>query len=376
MRYVLEVIFPYVIFLYACDCISYLESNHILLTSWFGKKFQIKRSGFCLAGVLPASRAIVTHNLPIHCTPEGVYVASNQSSGGGGITNSGDVEFIAYEEVACVEAEGKNIKINEIHTIKAPSSAVAKYQIDVIKELKDSSRSLRTEKIGAWLQGSFDLKALKKTSSSHSRAFSIIGFLSTNLFLVVFLVVPSVLYTDLAKYANLDVLLICIAFIYIMLLTTVVFTVRRSYKSDQDASVNTLLSLIFSPVNAVHAISYLTRNLYFKFNYLALAAYFLPGHRFKDFIRKELLLMDHWAGQNDRQDWQDLWKFKKDLAYSLLDARGLTPDELAAAPVKQDVSALLYCPYCLTEYSKKRHNCIDCNVTLKEFEVDQHLSVL
>jgi len=66
---------------------------------------------------------------------------------------------------------------------------------------------------------------------------------------------------------------------------------------------------------------------------------------------------------------------KKKLAYSLLDARGLAPDELAAAPVKQDVSALLYCPYCLTEYSKKRHNCIDCNMTLKEFEAEPHLPV-
>jgi len=311
MRYVLEVIFPYLIFLYACDCISYLGSNHFLLTSWFGKEFQIRKSGFRLAGVLPTSQAIVTHNLPIHCTPEGVYVASNQSSGADGITNAGDVDFITYEEVACVEAEGKNIKINEIFTIKTPSSAYAKYQIDVIKELKDSSRSVRTEKIGAWLQGSFDLKAIKKTGFSHSRAFSIIGFLSNSLFLVVFLVVPSVLYTDLAKYANLDVLLICIAFIYPLLLTLTVFTVKRSYKSDKDASVNTLLSLIFSPVNAVHVISYLTRNLYFKFNYLALAAYFLPGHRFKDFIRKELLLMDHLAGQFDRQDWQDLWKLKK-----------------------------------------------------------------
>lgn len=371
MQHVIEVLFPYLILLYACDCITYLGANQFLLTSWFGKKFQIKRSGFRLAGLLPTSQVIVTHRLTFHCTPEGVYVASKQPANEVGITSAGNFEFIAYEDLNCIEVEGKNIKINEIHTIRTPSSANAKCQTDMITELKDSRRSVRTDKIAAWLQASFDLKAIEQTRFSHSRVFSIIRFLSSYLFLVVFLVLPAVLYTDLSKYANLDVLVICIALSYILLLATTVFTVRRSYRSDKDTRIHTLLSVIFSPVNALHVIGYLTRNLYSRFHSLALAASFLPANAFKDFIRKELLLIEQYMDDIERKDWRELWKLKRELAYDLLKARSIDPDELLAAPVRQDLSALSYCPYCLTEYSKKRPSCIDCNMALKEFEADQ-----
>jgi hypothetical protein len=79
--------------------------------------------------------------------------------------------------------------------------------------------------------------------------------------------------------------------------------------------------------------------------------------------------------QIDRQDWRDLWRLKKEVARSLLNACGITPEEITSAPVKQDQSALAYCLYCLTEYSKKRHNCIDCNVALEEFEADQQPTI-
>ena len=136
------------------------------------------------------------------------------------------------------------------------------------------------------------------------------------------------------------------------------------------------MAVIFSPVNVLHIIAYLTKNLYFRFNYLALAAHFLPGKSFKDIVRKELLLMEHLLNEIDRQDWRVFWMFKKELTYSLLEARSIDPVEISAAPVKQDLSALSYCPYCLTEYSKKRPSCVDCNMALKEFDAGQQPSDL
>ena len=133
----------------------------------------------------------------------------------------------------------------------------------------------------------------------------------------------------------------------------------------------TLLSVIFSPVNALHVIGYLTRYLYSRFHSLARAASFLPANAFKDFIRKELLLIEQRMDDIERKDWRELWKLKRELAYDLLKARNIDLDELLAAPVRQDQSALLYCPYCLTEYSKKRHSCIDCDMALREFEADR-----
>jgi hypothetical protein len=370
MQHLLEVIFPYLILLYACDCISYLGTNHFLLTSWFGKKFQIKGSGFRLAGVLPTSRVVAIYRPDFYLTPEGVYVNSKVSAIGDRIPGTRDLDFITYGDLGGVQTEGKSIKINGIHPIKTPSSAIAKYQTEMIRELQHGSRSARKDKIAAWLKASCDLKAIEEIRSIHSRPLSIVTFLSSHLFLVLFLILPSVLYTDLSKYANIDVLLICIAVIYSLLLIGTFVTARRIYKHNRDTRLYILLAVIFSPVNTLHILGYLTRDLYFTFDYLALAANYLPRNCFKNFIRKEFLLMDRLESQVDRQDWRDLWTLKKELVRGLLKACGITPDEITAAPVKQDQSALAYCPYCLTEYSKKRHNCIDCNVALREFEAD------
>ncbi len=368
MKYVLEVLFPYIILLYASDCITYLKTNHILLTSWFGKPFNIKRSGIRLAGVLPTSQAILSHDLPLHCTPDGVYTIPDKIIPEDGIVNSKSIIFIKYGDLALVESEGKSIKLNRSYTINTPSSAYARYQAEFIRELTHTGLSGRPEKIAARLKESFDLESIRKIQKSYSRAFSVIRFLSTYLFGVVFLVLPAVLYTNLSKYANLKVLVACTLLLYVLLLVATALTVKRCYKSDKDAKIYTLLSVTLSPVTALHVMGYLTRNLYFKFNYIALAACFISGAAFKELIRKELLLTDQFATRIDRQDWAELWKSKQEMLRSLLGDHGISPDEISAAPVKQDQTAISYCPYCLTEYSKERPNCIDCNIALKEFD--------
>ena len=44
---------------------------------------------------------------------------------------------------------------------------------------------------------------------------------------------------------------------------------------------------------------------------------------------------------------------------------------ISTAPEKQDQTAIYYCPFCMTEYRENRHNCIDCEVGLKEFDKER-----
>ena len=86
-----------------------------------------------------------------------------------------------------------------------------------------------------------------------------------------------------------------------------------------------------------------------------------------EIIRKEILLVDFFENKNDRQDWQIFWQLKKELLQDLLVKCEISMDELATPPEKKDQTAVSYCPLCLSEYSEKRHNCIDCEMSLKEF---------
>ena len=74
MKYVLEVLFPYIIILYLFDCIIYIKKHHLLFASLFGKKFTIKKIGLYLASLLPLSETILSHSLPICFTEKGIYI--------------------------------------------------------------------------------------------------------------------------------------------------------------------------------------------------------------------------------------------------------------------------------------------------------------
>jgi hypothetical protein len=136
-----------------------------------------------------------------------------------------------------------------------------------------------------------------------------------------------------------------------------------------------MLSIIFAPVNAIHILSYLTRDLYFRFNYLAVAAYFMPRDGFKESARKEMVLFDCIEKEIGRPDWLEYWRLKKKLLQGLLDQCEISLQQILTAPEKQDQTAVCYCPFCRTEYRQKRHNCIDCEIPLKEFDEDNRFTV-
>jgi len=368
MKYVLEVLFPYIFLLYVCDCITYVRSRHVLLTSLFGKKFDLKKSGVRLAGLLPISQTVISHNLPLHYTRDGNYVVLDDSGSNTGIDKAEDFTFLKFEDLELIEAEGKNIKFNNTHTLKTPSAASARFQAKFANNIKKRNPADRQERIKKFLSDSYDLDAIKKIDTSSSKLFTIIKILSSYLFVLVFFVLPAALFSNLLKYINLNPLLICICSVYLLLLLVSFLTLKKLYASEKDFISYTLLSIIFAPVNAIHVLSYVTKELYSRFNYLAIAAYYMPRNSFKELARKEMFLIDYLEYEIDTQDWLKCCRLKRELLIDLLDRHEISLDEISTAPEKQDHTAHFFCPFCMTEYREKRHKCLDCEMALKEFD--------
>ena len=370
MKYVLEVIFPYIFLLYVFDCITYVKARHVLLTALIGKRFKLKRSGVHLAGLLPISQTVISHNLPIVYTPDGIYAVFDESHTTGRIDKAEDFKFIKFKDLASVEVQGKNIKFNNTHTIKTPSLPGARFHAEFINKLILLSPADRKEKIQAHLSDSYDLKAIRKIDTANSKLLAVIKILSSYLFGLVFLVLPAALFSNLSGYINLNALVICILLIYFPLLLVSFVSFKKLYPSEKEIRSNALLSIIFAPVNAIHVLGYLTRDLYFRFNYMAIAAYFMPQDSLKELARKESILIDYFEKENDRQDWPEFWRLKKELLQGLLVKCEISPGEISIPPEKQDQTAVYYCPFCMTEYSEKRHHCLDCEIALKEFDTE------
>ncbi len=367
MKYVLEVLIPYIFFLYIFDCITFVKARHVVLTSVFGRKFDLKRSGVRLTGLLPISQTIRSHNVPIVYTAEGIHAVFDESSSNNRIDRTEDFKFIRFDDLECFDVEGKNIKLAGTRSIPTPSSQCARIHAGFISKIKKLSPADRKEKIKTFLSDSHDLGAINKITTSSSKSFAIIKILSSNLFVLVFFILPAALYTDLAQYINFNAFVICILIVYLALLFVSFTAQKKLYPDEDDFRLHTLLSIIFAPVNAIHVLCYLTKDLYSRFDYLAVAACFLPRDAFKELARKELILIEHFENEIGNQGWLKFWGFKKELLHGLLDKCQISLQEILAPPEKQDQNAVYFCPFCRAEYRQKRHQCIDCEMALKEF---------
>jgi hypothetical protein len=367
MKYVLEVLFPYIFLLYVFDCITYVKARHVLLTSLFGKKFELKGSGIHLAGWLPISRTIISHDLPIYYSRDGIHAVFDTPGSGNRIVKAEDFDFIKYEDLRFIEVEGKNIKFDNTRRIKTPSASSARFQAEFINQLKTSAPAIRRKKIKAHLSDSYDLEAIRKIETAGLKSFTILKILSSFLFVLVLLILPASLFSDLSEYIRLDAVIICMGLTYFPVLAVSLRTLKKLYPAENDLRSYTLSALIFSPINAVHVLSYLSRDLYFRFDYLAIAAYFLPRNSFKELARKEIFLIDRFQKEIEAEDRLKFWRIKKGLLLGLLDKRQIARHEISTPPQKQDQTAGYYCPFCRAEYREKRLNCIDCETALKAF---------
>ncbi|MBC8463449.1 MAG: hypothetical protein H8D61_00560 [Deltaproteobacteria bacterium] len=128
-----------------------------------------------------------------------------------------------------------------------------------------------------------------------------------------------------------------------------------------------MLSITLSPVAAIHALGYLTKDLFSLFDPAALAAYLLPIEKFKDYMRKEIYRIHRACGENDDFGWAEFWQIRLASMRGLLDRLGLKEEDLTAQPEKTEDSADSYCPVCRTEYRPGFSFCSDCRVLLTAY---------
>jgi hypothetical protein len=88
----------------------------------------------------------------------------------------------------------------------------------------------------------------------------------------------------------------------------------------------------------------------YEFDYLALAAVFLPSNEFEFLMRKELLDISSEKERSAGIEWQEYWQEREKGRFQILAQKSMPVAGLFAAPPKKDVNAFKYCPVCLAEF--------------------------
>lgn len=364
---ILSILFPYIIILYLIDSIQLINKSHILFVNYIGKKYYLKENGFHISKLSPIGITILSHNMPVYFTTNGIYKLKDERSYEEVNCEADDYYFISYHNIDKVVADGKEVRVNGEKYFKAPSSISAniiKNRINDIKTVKPAKRIIKVQKI---FNEMYDINKIEALSHSHLYYLKYIQVFSLFFFVNTFVILPSILYTDIYLYINIYLIVIYIVITYIIILIMTFFVHRKIYKTEKKQRLYALLSMIFLPVSAMHATNYITTDLYANFNYLAISALLLPSDIFLRLVRKELLLIGYRKSIIDNIDLYEYWELAEKSLTNLIKEAGFTTNSVFAVQNKQDENATCYCPICLSEYINDVGECSDCRIELKKY---------
>jgi len=367
IREIIAVLFPCIVILYFIDSIQFINKTHLLFISHFGKKYHLKKSGFYISKLSPISTTILSHDMPVCFTAGGLYTIQNKESFEKVICEADDLHFISYQDIDTVDVNGKEIRINGKKYIKTPSSISANCVQGIIEEVKTTTPDLRIKRIKKLLHETLDIGNIETLNRSCSDYLTNLKILSSFLFLNLFVILPFILYSNAYLYINIYLVATYIILAYIITLVMTFFLHMKMYKAEKKQRIYVVLSMIFSPVSAMHAVNYITPDLYARFHYLAVAKLFLTSDTFIGLVRKELVLIEYRKRAIDDPDWLEYLELEEKSITNLIEKAGYTKKRVLAAPGKQDENATCYCSICLAEYINDIGKCSDCGIELDKF---------
>ncbi len=367
IREILAILFPYIVILYFIDSIQYISRVNLLFVNHFGKNYRLKKSGFHISKLSPVGTTIVSQNLPVYFTTKGLYKIKDARSFENNLYDVSDFQFISYDDIDSIEVDGKDIKINETSYLKAPSSISAKFIRDIIKKIKVIEPAKRIQKIQKIFYEILNVKKAAGLNNAYSGYLKKLKIFCAFFFVNTFIILPLILYSNLYVYLNIYLIVAFIILAYLTILILTYYTHLKVYKNEKRQRIYVLLSMIFSPVSAMHATYYISRDFFSHFNYLAVAELLLPAGIFQSLARKELSLIHQRKQLFNKFDWHEYWDLKEKSITDLIEKAGYTSQTILAAPGKQDENATSYCPVCLAEYIESYEECSDCQVGLKNY---------
>ena len=366
MQYILELLLPCIVILYLIDCVVYVKRDHFLFFAHFGSRFTFKRPGIHLVGILPTAKSVVLHNIQVYFSTKAIHISKDDSLSNSLISEINFYTSVKYKEIEEVHSDGKDVVINGEKLIKTQSPIIARQFSDVIKNLIVSDPSERNKQIRLFLESKIDLEKIRSIKTSHLKLFFWLEIVCILLFVFSFVELPILIYFDLFSFFNIYILLIYIAILYFLVLVLSIFGERAIYQDRRKGSF-ALLSLVLSPVSALHAISNFTRDLYAEFDYLAVAAELLPKNIFMDLTGRELARVSNSREMARNSDLEEYFVAREECLHGLLGEVGVPVGEILTDPQKRDISAETYCPVCKAEYRSGFTSCSDCGVRLKAY---------
>ncbi len=322
--------------------------------------------------MLPTGISFLTHNLPLVMTSRGVYFPKELRLPEKVVYRGSDFRFIAYDTIDHIRTEGKEVYINDTLTLRTTSSIGARSIEHALNELVSLAADRRSKKIDSILKERINAAGLRGRFDAYQRYFVRLALPCTLMFVLLFIVLPLSIYTKFNLYVPLGFSVAGIVGTYLIIIGLTYLTHRKIFPGEPLERAYVIFSITVSPVAAAHAVHYLTKPFFADDHFAAVAAEFMPLDRFREEVRKEILIAAYSKSGNSDPEWALFWAQKARALRRLANGKGVSISEIMAPLMRQDESAVCYCPFCRVEYQTLQNKCHDCDVKLVEYAQDVH----
>ena len=364
---ILATLYPYLVLLYLIDCLIYVGRQQVYFISHSGKRFRMVKSGIHLSGLFPFSQSFAAGKPDLYPSENGIYIRSDDTENRGFINDLEAFRFVPYGAFDIPSSQDKNVVLNKTTVVKTPSPLFAKRLAERLAGIAKTEHNKRCELIGQFMEEDTDIERIKEIHGSFNRQFGALKILCTALFTAFFILLPIALYWLPSPKLILTALLVHMGILYVCTVSYAYYLLGKVYGKNSGLKTKVMLSLTLSPVAAVHALGYLTKDLFTLFDPAALAAFLLPIEQFKDHMRREIYRIHSACSENDDFGWAEFWQMRLASMRGVLNRLDLKEADLTAQPEKTEDSADRYCPVCRTEYRSGFRFCSDCRVLLTAY---------
>jgi hypothetical protein len=355
MHELIEDVLPFLVAFYVLDGLAVARAHEWLLLAPWGR-FRAARTGIHLVGLSPFAEVASAFDGPIRFGRKALHVETGTSTPGG----PPDLQPVPLDGLR-VEASERDLKVGGL-SLTLPSPAAARHLAAVIRDLRDRPPHERGARLRTLVDEAIDLKELRALRATQQQFQQVLQWLGLGLWLATFVLLPAGVLWKWQHGPGLAAALLTVGAFHVAILV-VAWRTLRTLGYRRGSAFSALLSLVFFPPAAAHASVVLFRDLYARFDPLAVAGVLLPPTEFQAVARMEVHRLRREAELGgDVAEWTNL---REKARTRLLSELGTSLADVLRPPSRKDDEAASYCPLCGGEYRAGFAVCAECQVPLE-----------
>jgi hypothetical protein len=311
-------------------------------SDWLGNA----RGGFVLGGAWPGTDLFTCELWPLAISPDAVAAAGAEVD-------------VPLRSGSVVAVDGRRLRVDGHVVGRATSEELTRRLADLLRATCDAPPTERVALITAALAESLDVEAVASRVAACRRAAR----------------APTVAATASSVHALVLAPLACwhyglarawpwlLVALLVLGAAVVVATARaaRGLRSSGVPARPGLFVLALAPTSAMRARRYLLREVLAPFHPVAVAAVLCDREGFEAEARSALADARHPTDPSRETDVQRWFRERLDEALiACVDGRGVSPDDLLAAPAPEAAACVAYCPRCRCQYDRTEGTCGNC----------------